>query len=164
MGARGSGGGDESGCIKGGTWAAYGPVGGGLRILCRKLGGSRGVTGVQRRIRGVQIDVWGVQGGILGARGELGGADRRIWEVPGVAPPSPLPMTSPHLWVGMEKVISPPGGPQLPWPRPRPRPPGGSPGPGGPGGPLCGEGVSGVGRAPKTGGHTPKNIPDSSPK
>lgn len=49
----------------------------------------------------------------------------------------PRPMTSPHLWVGMEKVISPPGGPQLPWPLPRPRPPGGMPGPpGGPGGPL----------------------------
>lgn len=46
----------------------------------------------------------------------------------------PLPMTSPHLWAGMEKVISPPGGPQLPWPRPRPRPPGGIPEPE-PGGP-----------------------------
>lgn len=65
---------------------------------------------------------------------------------------SPLPMTSPHLWVGMEKVISPPGGPQLPWPLPRPRPPGGIPGPGGPGGPLCGgKGgvrVGGGGRSP----------------
>ena len=38
----------------------------------------------------------------------------------------PLPITRPHLWAGMEKVISPPGGPQFPWPRPHP------PGPGGP--------------------------------
>lgn len=47
----------------------------------------------------------------------------------------PLPMTSPHLWAGMEKVISPPGGPQFPWPLPRPLPPGGIPAPG-PGGPC----------------------------
>lgn len=38
----------------------------------------------------------------------------------------------------MEKVISPPGGPQFPWPLPRPRPPGGIPAPGGPGGPWGG--------------------------
>lgn len=52
----------------------------------------------------------------------------------------PLPITSPHLWAGMEKVISPPGGPQLPWPLPRPRPPGGIPEPGGPEGPCGGNG------------------------
>lgn len=49
---------------------------------------------------------------------------------------SPLPMTRPHLCVGIEKVISPPGGPQLPCPLPLPLPPGGIPEPGGPGGPL----------------------------
>ncbi len=47
----------------------------------------------------------------------------------------PRPITRPHLWAGIEKVISPPGGPQLPGPRPLPRPPGGMPVPGGPGGP-----------------------------
>lgn len=46
----------------------------------------------------------------------------------------PLPITSPHLWAGTEKAISPP---QLPWPRPCPWPPGGIPGPP-PGGP-CGD-------------------------
>ena len=45
----------------------------------------------------------------------------------------PLPITSPHLWAGTEKAISPP---QLPWPLPCPWPPGGIPGPP-PGGP-CG--------------------------
>lgn len=47
----------------------------------------------------------------------------------------PRPITRPHLCAGIEKVISPPGGPQLPGPRPLPRPPGGMPVPGGPGGP-----------------------------
>lgn len=48
----------------------------------------------------------------------------------------PLPITSPHFWAGIEKVISPPGGPQPPCPPPRPLLPEGIPG--GPGGP-CGQ-------------------------
>lgn len=76
--------------------------------------------------------------GRQGGRG-AGGRSGTLGGVGGFRGVSPLPITNPHLWVGMEKVISPPGGPQLPWPRPRPRPPGGIPGPGGPGGPLCGE-------------------------
>lgn len=46
----------------------------------------------------------------------------------------PRPITSPHLWAGIEKVISPPGGPHPPCPPPLPLLPAGMPG--GPGGPC----------------------------
>lgn len=152
-----------------GVWGCCeGVLGGAARKGSREeLGGlGRGLGSLGRDFGGVRGDFrsCGGTGRLGGSRGRCGGK----LEVPGNHPPSPLPMTSPHLWVGMEKVISPPGGPQLPWPRPRPRPPGGSPGPGGPGGPLCREGASGVGRTPKTGGTSPQNHPcpynSSSPK